>query len=161
MMNNKYIFIINLLFIFTNIILIVYLIYKTQKNKVIINMTNYNINKGNNSLYNLFKYPQISILIPNIEDFTLNLNISIFNFLNSLINQTLKEVEISFALSGTKNNYYNIMKNYSKYDKRINIFFINVKDVFNNIFYLIRKSKGKFIYIINKPFKISYSRKYF
>ncbi len=52
-------------------------------------------------------------------------------------------------MSGTKNNYYNIIKNYSKYDKRINIFFINVKDVFNNIFYLIRKSKGKFIYIIN------------
>ena len=91
--NNKYIFIINILFIFINIILI-FLYLNIKKDDY--------INKANYSLYNLFKYPQISVLIPNIDEFTINVNISIFNFLNSLINQTLKEIEIFFIFSKKK-----------------------------------------------------------
>ena len=45
------------------------------------NLNNQNIFINNNSLYNIFKYPQISILIPNIENWKTD-NLSIINIIN-------------------------------------------------------------------------------
>lgn len=117
-------------------------------------MKDFNINiisdLGNYSLYNLFKYPQISILILDYEYFNLNNNNSIINFLNILTNQKLVDIEIFFSFSNETTNYYNIIKNYTKYDERIKIFCDFKGFILKNPFYLIEKMKGKFILIMNK-----------
>ena len=143
---NKNIFFINIFLLFINIILIIkFLKFNCIKN------SNINIisNLGNYSLYNLFKYPQISILILDYEYFNLNNN-SIINFLNILTNQKLVDIEIFFSLSNETTNYYNIITNYSKFDDRIKIFCDFKQIILKNPFYLIEKMKGKFILIMNK-----------
>ena len=66
-----------------------------------------------------------------------------------VINQTLNEIQIFFIFSEKGNEYYNITKNFSKFDKRIKIFIRNEKTFMNNIFFLLEKTNGKFIYLIN------------
>lgn len=75
--------------------------------------------KGNYSLYNLFKYPQISILIYNIEKWALNN--TIMNLIASLRNQTLNNIEIILTLSKKDFKDYKIFKNLCISDKRITI----------------------------------------
>ena len=59
--------------------------------------------------------PKISLIIPvNIEDY-------LSKCLDSVINQTLKEIEIICIDDGSKDNTINILKNYAKKDKRITI----------------------------------------
>ena len=146
---NKYIillFLINVLLIFINIIKI-YVFFSKNENEI---KDIFNNNIGNYSLYNLFKYPQISILIPNIENFnSLNKNISIFSFINNLRNQTLKDIEILFLLSKKDIINSNIIKNYTKIDKRIKYFYRKSIGLLNDIYYLIENSKGKYIFIMN------------
>ena len=139
-------FLINILLIFINIIKIYDFFFKNENDIKDI----FNNNFGNYSLYNLFKYPQISILIPYIENInSLNKNISIFSFINNLRNQSLKDIEIFFLLSRKDLINSNIIKNYTKIDKRIKCSFRNNGTLLNDIYYLIEKSKGKYIFIMN------------
>ena len=59
---------------------------------------------------------KISIIVPiyNVEDY-------LPRCLNSLINQTLKEIEIICVIDGSTDNSYKITKKYAKKDKRIKI----------------------------------------
>ena len=100
---------------------------------------------SNYSLYNLSKYPQISILILNLEKESHLLNLT-----NNLINQTLKEIQILYLWNDEKKKInFNEIKKYSLIDERINFFEIN-QAIQDNIFQLIDKIKGKFTLVIDK-----------
>ena len=109
---------------------------------------------NDHSLYNIFKYPQISILIVDIENWKID-KIELKNMLNYFLNQKLDNIEILFYIQKLNNtNYYNIIKNYSLFDNRIKIYYYtentnNIK-IIDKISYLINKSKGKFVLLINK-----------
>ena len=138
--------------LFLIIILIIYLFlynlfFEKYKNESF-NKNNENNFISNNSLYNLFKYPQISILIPNIENWKED-NISIINLINTLRNQTLTNIEILFSLS-TCQYTYNLLKNISIIDYRIKIIKTKKMDILKKIYYLMEKEKGKFIIVLNK-----------
>lgn len=59
---------------------------------------------------------KVSIIIP-----VYNVEIYIEKCINSLINQTLKEIEFIFVNDGTKDNSVSIIKKYQKEDKRIKL----------------------------------------
>lgn len=107
--------------------------------------------KGNYSLYNYFKYPQISIIIPNIDKWSLNNN-DILNLIMNLKEQTLNNIEIIVTSSKTKIHEYNNLKNLSLSDKRIKIKVSKRKDSTNSLFSLMKLIKGKFVLIINNYF---------
>ena len=152
--NNKTIFFCNIIFVIINIIIISGLFYKKYfgENNII---TYYDNNTGNYSLYNVFKYPQISILIPNIENINKNdKNITLYSIINSLRKQTLKDIEIIFLLPKIDNNNYKIIHNFTLIDKRIRIVFKNSeKTNLFNLYNLIFQSKGKFI-LFNDNFEV-------
>ncbi len=138
--------------LFLIILLIIYLFlynifFEKFKNEIM-NKSNDNTFISNNSLYNVFKYPQISLLIPNIENWNTD-NFTIINLINTLRNQTLTNIEILFSLP-TYQYTYNILKNISLIDHRIKI--INTKNInlLYTIYNLMEKEKGKFIIILNK-----------
>ena len=87
---------------------------------------------GNYSLYNYFKYPQFSIIIPNIDKLALDKN-RILEMILNLRNQTLNNIEIILTLS--KSNFKEYKKN-----------------SISNLFYLLKSLKGKFLLIIDKYF---------
>ena len=76
--------------------------------------------------------------------------------MNSLVSQTLKEIQICLSLSEKENYYYDIIRNITKYDKRVKIYITNEKDLMNNIFFLLEKTKGKFIIILNNFVLLNY-----
>jgi len=104
---------------------------------------------GNYRLYDYFKYPQISIIIPNIDNWALD---NIFKFIMNLRNQTLKNIEI--ILTSTKNELkeYKKLENICLLDKRIKLKKIKRKESINNLFSLMNLLKGKFVFIIYKYF---------
>ncbi|MBD5398044.1 glycosyltransferase [bacterium] len=61
--------------------------------------------------------PKISIIVPvyNVEKY-------LQRCLDSLVNQTLKDIEIICINDGSKDNSYKILKDYAKRDKRIKVF---------------------------------------
>ena len=71
------------------------------------------------------------------------------SFINNIKNQTIKDIEILFILSKKNIVNYNIITNYSKIDKRIKFFFNKNEGILNDIFFLITKTKGKYILIMN------------
>jgi hypothetical protein len=96
------------------VILIIFLLITFLFSNYNTKRTNYIKSKmGNYRLYN--KFPQITIIINNIENFTYNEN-ALLNFLNNLKKQTLIDLQIIFLLSKfMKNEYINIiikMKNF-------------------------------------------------
>ena len=147
--NNKSIFFFNIIFVIINIIIcgVFYKKYYGENN-----ITYYNNNIGNYSLYNIFKYPQISILISSIEYINFkDKNISLHNVINSLRKQTLQDIEIIFLLPKIDNDNYKIIYNFTKLDKRVRLVFkTNGK---NNLFNLVFQSKGKFI-LFNNNFEV-------
>ena len=145
--NNKSFLFYNILFVTINIIIISGIFYKKyiEENNII---TFYDNNIGNTSLYNIFKYPQISILFSDIENIDLNnKNITLYNIINNLRGQTLRNIEIIFLLRRADNINYKIIHNFTKKDKRIRIIFKEKEE--NNLYNLIFKSKGKFILFNN------------
>ena len=145
--NNKSFLFCNILFVIINIIIISGIFYKKyiEENNII---TFYDNNIGNTSLYNTFKYPQISILFSDIENIDLNnKNITLYNIINNLRGQTLRNIEIIFLLRRADNINYKIIHNFTKKDKRIRIIFKEKEE--NNLYNLIFKSKGKFILFNN------------
>ena len=112
------------------------------------NKSNDNTFISNNSLYKVFKYPQISILIPNIENWKTD-NFTIINLINTLRNQTLTNIEILFSLS-TYQYTDNLLKNISLFDYRIKIISTKKINLLYTIYNLMEKEKGKFIIVLNK-----------
>ena len=116
------------------IILILFLLsntisFKRNKNKEIYIP---NIN-SNYSLYDYFKYPQISIIIPNIENLVLDNN-NILKLLANLRNQTLKNIEIILASTNTKFKEYKKFENLCLSDKRIKLKKIKKRAPIKNVF---------------------------
>ena len=123
---------------------------KKNKNK---NKERYlsNIN-GNYSLYDYFKYPQISIIIPNIDILVLDKNI--FKLIMNLKNQTLNNIEIILTSTKTVFKEYKELENLCLLDKRIKLKKIKRKGPIRNLFSLLKILKGKFVLILNKYFDI-------
>ena len=144
---NKFLYLFIIISLIFNVILIYILFLNNNKNIVEIEYEN---KTGNYSLYNIVKYPQISFIIPNIEQFNLT-NDSIDNLIINLKNQTLKDIQIILSFSIFENyNYYKNVNNISILDNRIKIYYINSDNILTHIYYLIGKSIGKFIFIIDK-----------
>ena len=125
------------------IINIIFIILLSKRNDSLIESIN---NTSDNCLYDLFKYPQISIIMPNVEELNV-CNESIFNLITSLQNQTLKNIQILLSFSKKEYlNYYNELKK----DLRLQIYFKLNLSLIEDIYYLVSKSKGKYIMIIDK-----------
>lgn len=78
---------------------------------------------GDYSLYKLYKYEQISLLISGINNWKIN-DASLLNFIDSLKQQTLKEIQIIFIFPDEKKNpRVNLIKKYIDDDKKMEIFF--------------------------------------
>ena len=95
-----------ILLLIINIVLIFLLIIKIT---LYIDDIKYNItnNTGNYSLYDILKYPQISFLIPNIEDLKVSNN-SLKDFIDNLMNHKLKDIQILLSFSTIESfDYYN------------------------------------------------------
>jgi hypothetical protein len=129
---NKYSYIVNITLLIINIILI-FNIFIRYKDSNYVN-DKFISQLGNNSLYNLFKYPQISIIISINENFNLYNNISLINFIINLRNQKLKDIELLFFLYNNNLNYYNTIKENSKNDNRIKIFYKNSGNIHNSLY---------------------------
>ena len=120
--------------------------YKNNDNNKYID----NNKMGNYNLYNLSKFPQISIIILNIEKFIFN-DKTLLNIIKNMRNQNLKDLQIIFCISNTtKIDYIKLIKNYSRIDKRIEIYFSKNNNIFNNACDLFNKIKGKYIIIIKE-----------
>ena len=64
---------------------------------------------GEYNLYKLSTFPQLSILILNIEKFIFNEN-TLINLIENIRNQTLKDIQIIFYISQQSNiEYINIL----------------------------------------------------
>lgn len=108
-----------------------------------------NIN-GNYSLYDCFKYPQISIIMPDIDNWILKNNI--FKLIMNLKKQTLNNIEIILTSKKTEFKEYKKLENLCKTDKRIKLKKIKRKEQIKNLFSLMKLLKGKFVLIIYKYF---------
>ena len=98
----------------------------------------------NHSLYNLIKYPQISILI-----FYTDKTDKLLNFAKQLLDQTLKDIQILiFFKNDNKKRNNNFIRKFPLNDNRINI--MEFTTLGENIFQIIDKIKGKFTLIIDK-----------
>ena len=133
---------------YISLILLIISFFSYKSNKLYLNTNDqneFNYTMKNNSLYSLSKYPQISILIYNIEYET-----KLLNLINNLMNQSLKDIQILFLWKNKTNlQDYNKIKNISLIDKRISIFdyYTSLEE---SIFNLMNKIKGKFTLLVNK-----------
>ena len=145
--NNNYFFYVNIILLIINILLILNLFKFNDLNNF---KNNFISDLGNYSLYNFFKYPQISILIYNINNLNLNGDNYIIDFITMLRTQKLNDIEVLFSLPNEISDNFNIIKKYCKLDNRIKIYINNKENNLNNLFDLIEQAKGKFIIIMNK-----------
>jgi lipopolysaccharide biosynthesis glycosyltransferase len=122
-------------------------IHFIKKNKNFLNMKS---KDRSYSLYNYFKYPQISIIIPDVDEWEKNPNI--LKLIENLRNQTLNNIEIILTSTKTAFKEYKKIKNLCLSDKRIKLEKSKNKNSIRNIFSLINLLKGKFVLIINKYF---------
>ena len=115
-----------------------------------ISLNNFKLNDNesvmhNYSLYNLYKYNQISILITLVNERKID-DISLLNFIDNLKNQTLKEIQIIFILSKTEKN---LKETEIKKDKRVKFFF-STNNIEFDIIYLLNLINGKYIFLLDK-----------
>ena len=104
---------------------------------------------GGYSLYNLTYYPQISLIIYNIENWNLNAE-QLLDFFNNLKNQKLKDIQIIFLLNNkTAYKNTNLIKKQSLIDNRFS-FYEYEKFIEDVAFELMNIIKGKFILIFDK-----------
>ena len=136
---------------YISLILLIISFFSYKSNKLYLNTNDqneFNYTMKNNSLYSLSKYPQISILLYNIEYET-----KLLNLINNLMNQSLKDIQILFLWKNKTNlQDYNKIKNISLIDKRISIF-DHYTSLEESIFNLMNKIKGKFTLLVNKIFE--------
>jgi lipopolysaccharide biosynthesis glycosyltransferase len=102
-------------------------------------------------LYDYFKYPQISIIIPNINKWALDKN-KILTLLMNLRNQTLNDIEIILTTTKTNIKIYKDLMNICLLDKRIQLKKSERKGSINNLFSLLKILKGKFVLFMDKFF---------
>ena len=105
---------------------------------------------GNYSLYNYFKYSQISIIIPYNGKWAADSNI--FKLLMNLQNQTLNNIDIILTSSKTELNENKELKKLCLSDKRIIFKKTKKKEPIINLFSLMNLIKGKFVLIVHKYF---------
>ena len=101
---------------------------------------------GNYSLYNLYKYEQITLLVNGIVNKELN-NTSLLNFIDNLEQQTLKEVQTIFILPKNSKSKF-ISSNIQKH-QQLEIFY-STGNLEIDEFYLMNLIKGKFTMILEK-----------
>lgn len=128
-------------------ILLIYIKIKFYLFKLKNSKNNIEYELGNHSIYSSFQYPQISILIPKLEELKIDNN-NIINLLINLKNQKLIDIQILLSSSKSTNN--NIKLNKSLNDTRIEIYYYKNNNLIDNIYYLINKIKGKFTIIMDK-----------
>lgn len=87
---------------------------------------------------------KVSIIVPvyNVEKF-------ISRCLDSLINQTLKDIEIIVINDGTPDNSFDICKEYQKKDNRIKLFSKNNEGLGLTRNFGLKKAKGEFVAFID------------
>ena len=102
-------------------------------------------------MYNYFKYPQISIIIPDVDSWELK-NQNILKLIENLRNQTLNNIEIILTSTKVAFKEYKKIKNLCLSDNRIKFEKNRSKNSISNIFSLINLLKGKFVLIIYKYF---------
>ena len=107
-------------------------------------LVKYYENEFNILLIKICKIPRLSVIIP-----IFNSDKYLSSCLNSVINQTLKNIEIICIDDGSKDESINIINNYSILDKRI--IFISQKNKGSGISRNkgIKISKGKYISFID------------
>ena len=155
-LKNHFLYILIITLLIMNSVLIYFLFSKN--NKYIYDMQ-FNVfnNTGNYSLYYLFKYPQISILLPNLENINISSNL-LDGFIINLMNQTLKDIQIILSFSTIKwFAYYNSINNYSVLENKLKMYYIEQQSFLSHLYYLIENSKGKFIFIIDKIENLEYN----
>ena len=130
-------------------LLIIILFLNSNNLKASTNVNESNYIMGGYSLYNWTYYPQISLLIYNIENWNLN-NEQLLNFIDNLKNQKLKDIQVIFLLNNqTESKNLKVIKQQSLIDNRIS-FYKYGKLVEDNIFEIMNKIKGKFTLMIDK-----------
>ena len=100
----------------------------------------------NYSLYPLYKYDQITLLINGIMNWNINEE-SLLNFINNLNQQTLEDLQIIFIIP--KDKKYDFIKKKIIKNKKMKIFSPK-NNLESDTFYLINMIKGKFIMILEK-----------
>ena len=139
------------------LILIIFIINYILFHKYVAKRTDYHNTKyieskmGNYSLYNLSRFPKITIILYDIEKFIFNKN-DLLNLLNNLRNQCLIDLQIILLLSEyTTNEYINIIKNYnSSIDNKFELYFNREKSEFNDIYHSFNIIKGKYTIFLSK-----------
>ena len=112
-------------------------------------MNDYGSIMSDHSLYGLFKYEQISLLISDINNWKVN-DKSILNFIDSLKQQTLEDVQIIFILpKNLKKSKFNFIKKNIQNNNKMEIFSPTSNKEYDT-YYLMNLIKGKFIMIIEK-----------
>jgi hypothetical protein len=123
-------------------------VHLSKRNK---NFLNLELKNRSYSLYNYFKYPQISIIIPDVDSWELK-NQNILKLIENLRNQTLNNIEIILTSTKVAFKEYKKIKNLCLSDNRIKFEKNRSKNSISNIFSLINLLKGKFVLIIYKFF---------
>ena len=87
--------------------------------------------------------PKVSVILP-----SLNVKDYIKQCIESVINQTLKDIEILCVDAGSDDGTLDILKEYAKKDERVRVFFSNKKSYGAQVNQGIRNAKGQYISII-------------
>ena len=148
--NNAKLYILLLLII--NFYLLKLYLFNLRNNEKIdlqIDLNDYENILSNRSLYNLYKYNQISILITGLKNLNIN-ETFLLSFIDSIKQQTLKEIQIIFILPIDQNSLkYDLVKTTIKNDKRFEIF-IPSENKESNTYYLMNIIQGKYTLIFNE-----------
>ena len=119
-----------------------------------VDLNDYGSTMSNYSLYELYKYEQITLLINEIYNWEIN-DKSLLNFIDCLKKQTLKDLQIIFILPNeTKPIIYDTIKSNINECKNMEVFTPTENQEFN-INYLMNLIKGKFTMIFDKFVKLS------
>lgn len=114
-----------------------------------INLNDYGSIMSNHSLYNMYKYDQISLLISGINNWQINDKL-ILKFIDIIEEQTLKEIQTIIILpNNLKNSIVNLIKIYIHQKKKMQIFTQTKNEELDN-YYLMNLIKGKFLLIVDK-----------
>ena len=100
--------------------------------------------------------PKISVILPvyNVEEY-------LAECLDSIINQTLKEIEIICVNDGSTDNSLVILKEYASKDKRIKIIDISNRGCGYSRKIALREAKGEYILFCDSDDKYSYNEAFF
>jgi len=123
--------------------------YTKKENKKIKNLIK--LNGLSNGFYSFEKKPKpkISILIPHFDKIYIGKNDSNITMLESLLIQSLKEIEILISLKKINTNLFYLIEHYYKNYKIIKIF-EEESDKFNDTINLILNSNARYITVIKK-----------